>query len=126
MLDMYLYRCRKGDRTAGRTELACWRKANQIRRWFAENLEGFEDNGDTVVPREKIVELLAVCKVVSESRLPTVAKKLLPVGEGPFFGPTIYDYKYFEVVDYTISRLTNVLRLCNDDTYDIVYCEWWG
>ena len=126
MLDMYLYRCRKGDRTAGRTELACWDRANQIRRWFAENLEGFEDNGDTLVPREKIVELLAVCKVVSESHSTTVAKKLLPTSDGPFFGSTIYNYRYFEVVDYTIDRLSNILRFCNSDNYDIVYREWWG
>lgn len=36
------------------------RKANAIRRWFAENLDNFEDNGRTNIPKEKYEKLLKV------------------------------------------------------------------
>lgn len=124
MLDMYLYRYKKGD-TSSRTEVACWRKANQIRRWFVENLDGFVDNGETEVPREKLVELLAVCKAVFDSHITAIAKKLLPTSEGPFFGSTAYDKYYYQAVGYTIDRLTNILQRDDSDYYCIVYREWY-
>lgn len=124
MLEMYLYRCKNDDDTY-RTEVAYWQKANQIRRWFAENIDGFVDNGEAVVPREKLVELLAICKIVSESRMTWIAKKLLPTSEGPFFGSKYYGDSYYENVDYTIAKLTNIISLGGSDYYKIVYREWY-
>lgn len=36
------------------------RKANAIRRWFAENLDNFENNGRTNIPKERYEKLLKV------------------------------------------------------------------
>ena len=39
-------------------EVIYMRKANAIRKWVAEHLEGFEDNGLTNFPKEKFEELI--------------------------------------------------------------------
>ena len=42
-----------------------WRKANQIHKWFVENIQdGKDDCGDYNVSEEKLSELLAICKKI--------------------------------------------------------------
>ena len=50
-------------------EVAYWRKANQIHKWFIDNCaDGVDDNSrdDTFVSAEKLGELVDVCKRVLE------------------------------------------------------------
>lgn len=48
-------------------EVIYMRKENAIRRWFAENLENFEDNGLTNIPKEKFEEIVeAMSNVIVE------------------------------------------------------------
>src|ERR1700680_333929 len=45
-----------------------WRKANQIHKWFVDNVQdGTDDCGTYSVSDEKLQELLSVCKKVKES-----------------------------------------------------------
>lgn len=42
-----------------------WRKANQIHRWFVDNIQGGEDNcREYELPKEKAIELLNICKEI--------------------------------------------------------------
>ena len=49
-------------------EIAYWRKANQIHKWFCDHLEGEVDNcQDVYVTYEQIQELVDTCKKVLDS-----------------------------------------------------------
>lgn len=86
-----------------------WRKANAIHQWFVDNCQGGVDECQTVhVYREKLEELLSLCKRVKEN--PVLAGELLPTQDGFFFGSTEYGEWYWEDIDYTIKELTRVLK----------------
>lgn len=119
--------------------IAYWRKANEIHRWFVENVQsGNDDCGTYEVSVEQLGELRdAVDKVLNSTRLvkgqvkngsmyvgdrfvdclqdglvledPTVAKKLLPTQGGFFFGGTDYDQWYWEDLQYTKDVLDRIL-----------------
>lgn len=120
-------------------ELMYWRKANQIHRWFVENVQfGTDDCRSYYVHPEKLSELLGLCeKVIEASKLvsgtisngevfekgtwvalrqpgkviedPTVAKTLLPPAEGFFFGHYEYDEYYLEDVVVTAEWIKRTL-----------------
>jgi hypothetical protein len=49
-------------------EVMYWRKANQIHKWFVENVqEGNDDCGTYFVEREKLRELLDACKTILDN-----------------------------------------------------------
>ena len=104
-------------------ELAYWRKANQIREWFSNNLEDFNDNGETKVAKEDLENLIEVCREVSEDH--NKASELLPYSEGFFFGGTEYDEYYFEQIEETIEQINSVLETTDWDKEEIYYWEWY-
>ena len=85
-------------------EAGYWRKANQIHKWFVDNVQNEEnDYGSYYVSRDNLLELRSVCsKVLSESVVdnnvvnPKVAHALLPTSSGFFFGDTAYSESYIE------------------------------
>ena len=65
--------------------VAYWRKANAIHAWFVHHCQNDVDEcQETHVSREKLTELLEVCKEVLKK--PKLAKELLPPQAGFFFG----------------------------------------
>lgn len=64
-LDMTLY----GKNSDGSlTEVAYWRKANAIHKWFVDNVQdGIDECQESPVTREQLNELLAVCHEVIKS-----------------------------------------------------------
>lgn len=52
------------------------RKVNWIRNYFANNLDNFEDNGTTTIPKAKFKELLDLMKQLINE---TAVKKIFPV-----------------------------------------------
>ena len=80
-LDMWIKKRQKKSEKKGE-ELGYWRKANQIRGWIANNVDGFRDNSETVIPKGKIEELADICDKVLISRSEKVSKELLPVSYG--------------------------------------------
>jgi hypothetical protein len=102
-------------------EAGYWRKANQIHRWFVENVQdGIDNCGDYYVGSEKLTELLELCKKVEADH--SLAEELLPSASGFFFGGTEYDEWYFEDIKNTITILEEALA---DKHGDFYYSSSW-
>jgi len=94
-----------------------WRKANQIHKWFVDNVQSGEDDcREYFVDKTQLEELVELCKEVLKTRNP----KLLPTQEGFFFGSTDYNEYYYEDIERTIKEITKLL----DDTKDLKFCEF--
>ena len=97
-------------------EVAYWRKANGIHQWFVDKCQdGNDDCRAAYVSRDKLAELLNICKQITADN--SLAEELLPTQGGFFFGSTEYDEWYFNDIKTTISELESVLA----DTPE----EWW-
>ncbi|SFA89590.1 MULTISPECIES: hypothetical protein [unclassified Bacillus (in: firmicutes)] len=105
------------------TEVAYWRKANQIHHWFVENVqEGVDPSDPYEVSREQLVGLHQLCiKVIDTKQAPA----LLPTQPGFFFGSTDYDDYYYLDVEYTKSITEILLNTFNFDTHYLVYQSSW-
>lgn len=134
---------------------AQWRKANQIHNWFVENVQNGEDDcGLYEVTKEQLQALLADCLAVKKaSKLvegnvlngysfkdgkmirneehgyviedPSVAEDLLPTTSGFFFGSTDYDQWYMQDIDYTVEKLTAILKDDDFDNWMFAYSSSW-
>jgi hypothetical protein len=90
-------------------EVGYWRKANQIHKWFVDNVQdGVDDCRDAYVDSEQLHELLELCKKVQADH--SLAEKLLPSTNGFFFGSTEYDDWYFNDIENTIKILEEALE----------------
>ena len=97
-------------------EAGYWRKANQIHRWFVENVQQGVDNcGDYYVDTDDLEKLLDVCEKVKADH--SLADSLLPSTSGFFFGNTEYDEWYFNDIDNTIEILKEALADESDSSY---------
>ena len=102
-------------------EAGYWRKQNQIHRWFVENVQkGVDDCGDYYVERNRLQELLDICKIVQTDH--SKAEELLPSASGFFFGGTDYDEWYFSGIDNTIDILKEALE---DENAEYYYSSSW-
>jgi hypothetical protein len=89
-------------------QVAYWRKANQIHKWFVDHVQNGVDNCEEYyVSREQLQLLLDSCKIVLIDR--EEASQLLPVQEGFFFGSYEYNEYYFSDIKDTIEQLEKVL-----------------
>lgn len=108
-------------------EIAYWRKANHIHRWFVENVQGGKDDCDIYyLSEEKLKQLLDKCKKVKENK--NAASETLPTQDGFFFGGTDYDEDYYESIDYTIKVIEDLLAKNVDNKNidaDIYYRSSW-
>ena len=92
-----------------------WRKANQIHKWFVDNVQEGNDNCERhYVSRENLETLLEHISTILNCSDPLnrnqVAKELLPTDiEGCFFGSEEYDDWYFENLEETKKVLDKVL-----------------
>lgn len=103
-------------------EVGYWRKANQIHRWFVENIqEGIDECQESYVSRDDLEELLNLCKTVLVDK--EHAKILLPTQEGFFFGNIKYGECYFENIENTIKIIEKALTLPED--WDFYYETSW-
>lgn len=112
-------------------EVAYWRKANAIHKWFVDTLaDGVDECQEIRVGRENLRELLDLCFQVKENRgkppmLQTSPEDLLPTAQGFFFGSTEYDDFYYEDIDLTIEQLQAVLREDPEDYSYYYYQASW-
>ena len=103
-------------------EAAYWRKANQIHNWFVTNVQnGIDECQTSFVSRDKLEELLEVCKKVDADN--SLAESLLPSASGFFFGGTEYDEWYFKDIKDTIQYLTEALEDESADEFEY-YASW--
>jgi hypothetical protein len=103
-----------------RENVAHWKYAYHIHNWLLDNGCEYsnpckEEVWDFPVKREKIVELLEICKKIKAKH--KLAKKLLPeVVAGK------YDKSYYESIDYTIEALEEGLNNSNNDFF---WYDYW-
>lgn len=144
----------KQERVSSVSEkIAYWRKANQIHKWFVENVQnGVDDCGTYDVSRDQLQALVDLCKVVlAASRLvdgkvkngghweaggwvavmedgktiedAKIAAALLPTESGFFFGGTDYDEYYYQDLKDTVEQLEP--ELLADPYGDYEYHSSW-
>jgi hypothetical protein len=103
-------------------EAGYWRKANQIHRWFVQNVQdGKDDCGNYYVDRQSLIELKDLCKKVLENK--DLASTLLPTESGFFFGNKEYDQWYFDQLKDTIEVIDNALAM--SEQWDFNYRSSW-
>lgn len=96
-------------------EVGYWRKANQIHKWFVDNVQkGNDDCKEYYVSEEKIKELHDLCTEIIND--PQKAEELLPSHSGFFFGSYEYDEYYIKDIKHTIEILEPLLN-SNDAIY---------
>jgi len=104
-------------------EVGYWRKANQIHRWFVENVQNGVDNcGEYSVSKSELEELRNICTEVLNDH--SKAEELLPSASGFFFGNTDYDEWYYNDVQHTIEIIDKIFSE-SDGNQDIYYSSSW-
>ena len=136
-------------------EVAYWRKANQIHKWFVDNIQNGEDDcGSYEVSKKQLEELLGICEeienkvVMSKGKIingqtwedgewvniyedgynvmnQEICEELLPTCSGFFFGGTGYDEYYMHDIKYTIERLKKVIEETDWETETVYYTSSW-
>ena len=105
-------------------DIAYWRKANQIHKWFVDNIQnGNDDCGSYIVTKEQLERLLSICKHVKAN--PDSAWKHLQTQSGFFFGSTEYDQLYWDEIDHTINTLETVLNETDFNNWIVFYTSSW-
>ena len=101
---------------------AYWRKANQIHKWFVDNVQGGNDNcGEYYVSQEKLKSLLELVNTALATRNPN----LLPPQAGFFFGNTDIDEWYWHDLKDTKKKLERVLALPEMSKLSFYYTSSW-
>lgn len=104
-------------------EAAYWRKANQIHKWFVNNVQnGNDDCGTYYVSCEQLEELVELCRSIQNDV--TKAAKLLPPSSGFFFGSENIDDGYWYDIQITIDQLTNALSVATKHDYFEYHASW--
>lgn len=97
-------------------DVAYWRKANHIHKWFVDHVqEGKDDCERYFVEVEQLKTLVKTCENVLKNR--KKAPEILPTAEGFFFGGTGYDSYYFEDCKNTIEMINAELAAEKDGYY---------
>ena len=105
-------------------EAGYWRKANQIHKWFVDNVQNGVDNcREHLVTIEELEKLLEQVNEVLRNR--DKAQELLPTSNGFFFGSDSYDEGYFDDLIQTKAIIENVLSIEDITRYDFYYCSSW-
>lgn len=110
----------------GEYEVAYWRKANQIRQWFVDHIDEFneDDNcGFYKVTKELLEELIKDCETVIKNK--DLKEDVLPTSSGFFFGGTEYDDWYYKQLESTIEQCEKVIAETDWDNEVVTYHEWW-
>ena len=137
------------------TEIAYWRKANEIHNYFVEYVQhGVDDCGTYDVSKKQLEDLLYKCKEVERISVLEKSKvvngytfengkeipmyedgevivnaeevaAILPTQGGFFFGSTDYDKYYMEDIKYTIDILEKIFEETDFDTEAVCYHSSW-
>jgi len=101
-----------------------WRKANQIHKWFVDNVQGGNDDCGTYnVYKEQLEQLVSLCREVLADH--SKAEELLPVQAGFLFGSCEYDHWYFEDLEQTVKDVMELLDVFDPQNDDFYYTFSW-
>jgi hypothetical protein len=108
-------------------QVAYWRKANQIHKYFVKKCaDGVDDCSPVYVALEDLKELVSLCREVIEH--PKRAKAKLPTQDGFFFGSVEYDEYYEQELEYTVEQLEPIIKFLESEKgsdYDAIYRASW-
>ena len=105
-------------------QVGYWRKANEIHRWFVNNVQDGEDNCQPFpVDAEELRKLLATVTAVLDRK--EKPEEALPTQSGFFFGGTDYDDYYWEDLARTKLLLEGILAEPDADKADYIYRASW-
>lgn len=105
--------------------VAYWRKANAIHKWFVDNVQSGEDEcKEHFVERKQLAALVILCKQVLTDPA-KLAPELLPPQPGFFFGTTDIDDDYRQDLKETILQLDAVLNNEALKEYEFYYRSSW-
>lgn len=108
-----------------KVKVVYWWKANHIRQWFVDNVQGGEDNcQDYFVSRKQLVTLVDTCKQVLTDPA-KLAPELLPTQPGFFFGSTDYGEYYVYQLQQTIDQIEKALAAFDEKIWDFEYRSSW-
>lgn len=121
-LDMWLVAKKEEDQP----EVGYWRKANQIREFFASHIpeKRSENIEELVVNSEMLADLKSKILACLSDRSPETSENLLPTAGGFFFGSTVYDEMYYQDLEETLPIIERAEELLSDG-YQVSYTEWW-
>ena len=106
-------------------EVAYWRKANQIHRWFVENVqEGNDDCGNYYVERDQLVQLRDLCDSLLANRDNKEALEKLPPRSGFFFGGTEVDEYYWSDLESTVEQINRALADVSEKAEFYYHSSW--
>ncbi len=131
-------------------EVAYWRKANQIHKWFVDNIQnGNDDCGNYYVEKSQLEELINLCKkdisyisnlefsnsdehedfftkekfVYKIYKGVDASKLNLHTQGGFFFGSTDYDEYYLKQLENTVEKLEKAIQ--ESDSGEFYYHSSW-
>ena len=108
-----------------RAEVAYWSKANQIHRWFVDNVQdGVDDCREMLVNIGQLSNLLTTVIEVLNNGTKKFALEKLPPSSGYFFGSETIGQRYWESLKDTKRMLKKVLKSDTDDA-SYFYCASW-
>ena len=112
-------------------EVAYWRKANQIHKWFVDNVQDGVDNCQRYyVSLEQLNELHELCDKLlkeygkSKRKGTTLAQELLPTQSGFFFGSTDYDEYYWSDLKSTVEQLEELFKTHEPRCSYVYHSSW--
>ena len=109
------------DRVTSITEeIGYWRRADALHQWFVANVQyGVDDNGEYIVSRNHLEELLKLCRKVKKNK--KKAYSFIPA-----YSNDSYDEYYFENIDRMIKSVeVAIAEIENDETIYIMYRGSW-
>lgn len=128
-LESVLYKCDKGV-DLKQLRLKPWavasevmgrfKKANQIHRWFLENIQnGVDDGRFYVVEEDQFKKLYKLCTTVDSN--PAQAEELLPTLKGFDIGSAKYDAVYYENLSKVLIILGHINNSFDFEKNELVY-----
>jgi hypothetical protein len=112
-------------------DVAYWRKANAIHRWFVENVQDGEDDcRRSHVSLDQLRELVGLCEALLGKKDPELAEEYLPTESGIFYGDTEYGDYYWDSLQETVDQVKPLLMWMDEGArrwwqWDILYRSSW-
>jgi hypothetical protein len=105
-------------------EVAYWRKANAIHKYFVDNVQdGIDDcRYHNEVTKEILEDLLERCEAILDNH--NLAPKLLPRCSGFFFGGTDYDEWYYKKVRDCYEQMKIILDEWDNKDAIVIWFSW--
>lgn len=121
-LDIGITRIRKSLNTTSNWEVAYWRKANQIYKFFIDLDEKAANCHPIKITLGDLKKLRNLCQTILDDN--SKAKELLPPHQGFFFGTYEIDEWYLEDLNNTIKYI-DVIELMHYPEDEYIFWSSW-